>query len=548
MIYHFNLNRNIIVFVAIVLFIMNACNNDNPIEDINTGHGSIIDTIYNGYIDIPDSLAVTDIYETTDFTVITFEEDWTYYLSNDNLYAYQIDEDYWTIELQYTDNTTQTIPYLGEQIRISNDSVTLNPSGYAPLSALLSFTTPLPGKVKITIKSKNTNTPDITGTFKEYTESHEIPIYGLYADFLNTVEIEFLDFYGNTRTQTSIEIQTDELGKIKAGTMNVLTNNYPDEDKGKLFLIKNAIFDAAGEVRWYYSNTQGYRFYLIYDNLIAIQRYAEAGKITDSNQVEIINLMGENIKYYTVPNGMHHEINEKEPGGNLLVASHRDKYQSIEYFTEDLIVEIDRETGEIVRSWNLYEIFDPTRKRLTTEQVNDWCHLNSIEYDPSDTTLIISSKLQYFVAKIHYYTGEIKWICGNHENWSEEFQPYLLTPTNFDTTVHVDADWTYEQHMPRLTPEGSLIIYDNGIQRPGGAYSRAVEFEINPEDMTVTKLWEYTLPNLATALGSVQKLDNGNVLIGHGAKGYIYELNQQKEIIFKSLSYSFYRVYPFEFY
>ena len=542
------LNRNILIYLTFILFVLHACSKDSLNEKLNTtNYASSIDTIYQGHLKNPGGLAVLNVKDIEDFTVFTFEKSKVYYLSNENLNSYQINENNWTIRLQYADSTKQDIPYFGEDINISIDSVELNPYDNAPLTAILSFTTPLPGKIRISVKSKNTSTPDISANFTEYTKQHEIPVYGLYGDYLNTIDIEFLDFYGNCRVQTSVEIQTEPLGRIKAGTMTVSVNNYPDELKNRLFLIGNAIFDIDGEVRWYCLNS-GYRFHILHDNLIAIQRWADKGVVTDSNEIEIINLLGQHIRYYTVPHGLHHEINEKEPGGNILVASNRNDYQSIEDDTEDLVVELDRETGEIVHTWNLYEIFDPTRPRLTTEKVNDWCHLNSIEYDPTDTTLIISSKLQYMIAKIHYNTGEIKWICGNHKNWKEAWQPYLLTPTNFSTSVDSNADWTYEQHMPRLTPEGNLIIYDNGIQRPGGAYTRAVEYKINATDSTVTKLWEYPLPGLATALGSVHKFENGNVLIGHGAKGYLYELTQEKEIIFQAHSYSYYRAYPMQFY
>ena len=72
-----------------------------------------------------------------------------------------------------------------------------------------------------------------------------------------------------------------------------------------------------------------------------------------------------------------------------------------------MIVELDRKSGSVVKEWNLREIFDPLRPRLWTESINDWCHLNSIQYDETDNSLLISSKLQCFISKIDYDTGEI---------------------------------------------------------------------------------------------------------------------------------------------
>jgi arylsulfate sulfotransferase len=211
-------------------------------------------------------------------------------------------------------------------------------------------------------------------------------------------------------------------------------------------------------------------------------------------------------------------------------------------------VEIDRQTGEVVRTWDLREIFDPGRPRLWTERVNDWCHLNSIEYDSTDNTLLISSKLQYFIAKIDYDTGEIRWILGNHENWKEPWQKYLLTPVNFDTLVHPDRDWVYAQHMPRLTEGGTIMVYDNGARRPGGSYTRAVEYRVDEENMTVEKVWTYDFDFTLASLGSIHVYEDGNVLIGNGVNGNLTEVNRQGEVVFEASLGYYYRAYPVELY
>lgn len=534
----------------VILFVLSiSCSEDNlnPATEQPSNNNNA-DTLYSGTLTIDSNTVITDISSQNGFISVTLDSEYVVVISEDNLTDYTINYYEWTVDLTYSDNTTQVIPYLGESIKISLDSITLNPYGYAPLSALLSFTTPVPGKIKITIASKSDEVPPISHIFTNYGTRHKIPIYGLYGDYTNNVEIEFLDFYGNSRIALDVEIQTEDLGRLYAGEMTVMINKYSYEESDKLFLLENAIYDVSGAVRWY-TTLSGTYFYALSDGIIAIQKYADRGTNTTGNEIQLVSLIGEDLGYYTVPNGMHHEINEKEPGGNLLVASHRNDYVTKDNDTEDLIVEIDRDTREVVNSWNLYEIFDPERERLRTEQVNDWCHLNSIEYDSSDNSLILSSKLQYMIAKIDYNTGAIKWILGNHENWTEEFQPYLLTPTNFDSTVDADADWTYAQHAPRLTPDGNIVVYDNGVKRPGGGTTRAVEFSIDTENMTVTIVWDYQVSESATwYVGSTHYLENGNILVGHGAGGYLYEVTQDYEILFKAKSYSFYRSYPVAFY
>ena len=58
------------------------------------------------------------------------------------------------------------------------------------------------------------------------------------------------------------------------------------------------------------------------------------------------NYLGRIYRQYYVKNGIHHEVIEKEPGGNLFVLS-----SSIAGHTEDVVLEIDRKTGETVKNW-----------------------------------------------------------------------------------------------------------------------------------------------------------------------------------------------------
>jgi arylsulfate sulfotransferase len=331
--------------------------------------------------------------------------------------------------------------------------------------------------------------------------------------------------------------------------MNVITNSFSPDQKNRLFLIQNSIYDGAGDIRWYTTHG-GTTFHPLSDHLIAIQVYGDRASTSTppGPEIKIINLMGELLSSYEVPSRNHHEIIEKIPGGNLLVPTNAEEYFDISDDTEDRIIEIDRESGEIVKEWDLSTIFDPERPRLWVEQKNDWCHLNSIQFDPTDNTLLISSKLQYFISKIDYDSGDIKWILGNHENWKEPWQPYLLTPLNFDTTAHPDQDYTYAQHMPRLRKNGNVIVYDNGGHRPGGAYTRAVEFRVDPENMTVEKIWSYDLDDVATAVGSIHIYEDESVQIGHGGKDWFYEVSRNGQVLFEASMRSFYRSYPFDFY
>jgi hypothetical protein len=125
-------------------------------------------------------------------------------------------------------------------------------------------------------------------------------------------------------------------------------------------------------------------------------------------------------------------------------------------------------------------------------------------------------------------TGQLKWILGPPENWGPEWQPYLLTP------VGTPFEWNYAQHAPILTPQGTLLFYDDGNCRAEpfdppvpdqDNYSRAAEFSIDETNMEVSQVWEFADTNddrlYTGALGNAAWLpQTGNVLVDFGYVSY----------------------------
>ena len=110
---------------------------------------------------------------------------------------------------------------------------------------------------------------------------------------------------------------------------------------------------------------------------------------------------------YYVSGGSHHEVIEKEPGGNLLVLT-----SSIQSHFEDKIQEIDRQTGEVVNELVLDDILD-------CEYVNraDWAHINTVSYQPESDTILISARDIESVIKLNWTTKKIQWILCDPRCW-----------------------------------------------------------------------------------------------------------------------------------
>jgi hypothetical protein len=134
----------------------------------------------------------------------------------------------------------------------------------------------------------------------------------------------------------------------------------------------------------------------------------------------------------------------------------------------------------------------------------DYVHSNSIELD-HDGAFILSSRNMDEITKIDRETGEILWRWGGKNN---EY-------TFVNDTFHFS-----HQHSVRRLSNGNIIMFDNGNFHPSRLpFSRAIEYTVDEVNKTATRVWEYRhSPDLySSAMGSVQRLDNGNTFIGWGA-------------------------------
>ena len=89
----------------------------------------------------------------------------------------------------------------------------------------------------------------------------------------------------------------------------------------------------------------------------------------------------------------------------------------------------------------------------------------------------------------------------------------------------------------RVLPNGHLLIYDNGNLLPAPRHSRAVEYALDTVAKTAAMVWEY-LPNppiYTFAVGSVQRLENGNTLVGFGLAGQIHEVDANARLVASAL-------------
>jgi arylsulfate sulfotransferase len=137
--------------------------------------------------------------------------------------------------------------------------------------------------------------------------------------------------------------------------------------------------------------------------------------------------------------------------------------------------------------------------------------MNGLAYDPSDNSIIVSGKNQG-VAKISW-DDELIWIMSPKKDWGVagrnedglDTNPFLLTGINSEGNLYSeevqvgkvsppDFDFPWGQHAPAVLPNGNLVLFDNGYMRNFVAkvnYSRAVEYKVDKENLTVQQVWQY---------------------------------------------------------
>ena len=173
----------------------------------------------------------------------------------------------------------------------------------------------------------------------------------------------------------------------------------------------------------------------------------------------------------------------------------------------DVVIEYTPE-GEVVHQLSLLDAIDP-RDQPGSQQCNlktdaiatgdrvfvDWSHGNSATLFEAENTVLVSARNLSSVMALRWEAdadgpaGEVLWQLG----------PGL----DFELT---EGEWFYRQHAPEVQPDGTILLYDNGSQRPvdtddkaeaPAPYSRAVAYELDRSGprstWTARQVWEHRI-------------------------------------------------------
>ena len=369
---------------------------------------------------------------------------------------------------------------------------------------------------------------------------------------------------------------------------------FTPEYSSKTYLIDNT-GDIINT--WKSNHLQGFAVYLLKNgdmvrsDLPYINPTFIAGGV--SGCVEKFNWYGDLIwdfKYSNEKVCLHHDV-EILPNGNILMIAweYKTRLEAIQAgrnprlipegrLWPDHIIEVEpngSNEGNIVWEWHVWDHliqdFDTRKNNYGVVEdhpelidINyikkgairaDWNHINSIDYNEEYDQILLSSKNFNEIWVIDHSTtteeaaghtggrygrgGDILYRWGNPQAYDAG------TPEDQKFFGQHDAQWI-ESGCPG---EGNILVFNNGQGRYTGLYSSVDEIKPPVDDYGNYDLiagfsygpteieWSYKAKNPTTFysdhLSGAQRLPNGNTIICNGANGIIFEINPEKDIVWK---------------
>jgi arylsulfate sulfotransferase len=187
----------------------------------------------------------------------------------------------------------------------------------------------------------------------------------------------------------------------------------------------------------------------------------------------------------------------------------------------DIIVDLD-EDFQVAWLWNSFDHMDLKRRSIDdakcqggpgrggcaavflADTSNGWLHSNSLNYVPSDGSVLVSMPEQDWVLKLDYQngkgSGKVLWRLGK----DGDFKAKSTDP----------EPWFSYQHDPGFEPVGSdtITILDDGHERAKkhpDAKNRGQVWKLDEKNKIAELIYNADLGVYAVAVGAAQRLSNG---------------------------------------
>jgi arylsulfate sulfotransferase len=222
--------------------------------------------------------------------------------------------------------------------------------------------------------------------------------------------------------------------------------------------------------------------------------------------------------------GFHHEI-LRLPNGSIATLGWTLKTVDLNGvptpYAGQLLIVLNKDF-QVVWTWDAFDHLDYHRGPILGDVcvgapcplpgAVDWLHANSIAWSAQDGNLLISLRHQAWEIKIDYQhgsgDGHILWRLGKDGDFA------------VDSTD--PSPWFSYQDNVHYLDKKTLLLFDNGNVRCSGVKpcnSRGQTWTIDEQTMTAKLKLNIDLGNYSDALGSAERLPNGNFVFTSGFLG-----------------------------
>ncbi|MBO9649297.1 MAG: aryl-sulfate sulfotransferase [Variovorax sp.] len=331
-----------------------------------------------------------------------------------------------------------------------------------------------------------------------------VPVFGLYSNYANQVDVDVQTVDGQTH-ELSVEVDTaaySDPNGIYDRPVVMKARAAGDSLGFDYFYMKSAlgspvVVDTDGQMRWVAPTAMTSLSSLFIDGRFVI------GDSTplETRRLELDGTASETPLGSTDIIDFHHNI---DPGKVGLLAEVDTALNGVTNF-ESTLVEIDWNSATMLARWDLADILSRYMQSQGDDPTSfvrpgvDWFHMNAATYDPSDDSLIVSSR-ENFIAKIDYASGSLIWILGDPTKYWHTF-PSLAAKS---LTLAAGGLYPIGQHAVSITHDGLVQVINDGlgsVNQPVGAPAG--------ESRTYSAVSAYSIDAAHQAATEVRRFDDG---------------------------------------
>ena len=358
-----------------------------------------------------------------------------------------------------------------------------------------------------------------------------LPVPALYAGTTNHVDLH-VAFRDGSATDLAASIDTPayvDLGGIYDHPVAHVPRDASLQPGFSYFFMKThsgspIVVDVDGQVRWSLPSTLNSQSSIFTDNGFVVG---------DPTTVSLVRMeLDGSVQTTPIESGheyinIHHNI---DAGKRAMFVS-LDAESNGQKNLESVFAEVSP-SGAVLKQWDMAQILSDYMRSQGDDPSNfvrpgiDWFHQNATAYDPSDDSIIVSSR-ENFLIKIDYASGSIKWILGDPSQYWAQYASLRAK----SLVLGAGGLSPLGQHAVSVVGKNQVMVFNDGtpsIEPPAGwtvgparTYSAVSSYAVDPEQGTATETgrFDYVRSLYSAFCSSAYRTSNGGMLISYAAVG-----------------------------